>query len=149
MEGNNMPIIPSNHNVITLHTQNSSYQMKVDSLGTLLHTYYGRRIDETDMSYQISHADRGFSGNPYEMGKTNKTYSLDVLPQEYSCFGTGDYRAAALRVQNADGSQAVQLRMVNFEIFPGKYHLDGLPAVYADNAEAETLTVHLRDEASG
>lgn len=143
-----MPIISSN-DLITLHTRNSSYQMKVDRLGTLLHTYYGSRIDETDMSYQISYTDCGFSGNPYEVGKTDRSYSLDVLPQEYSCFGTGDFRTSALRVQNSDGSQAAQLRVVGFEILPGKYSLNGLPAVYAQTDEAETLAVRLRDGSSG
>ena len=146
MEGNDMPILVNNErNLFTLHTKHSTYQMKVDTLGTLLHTYYGSRIDETDMSCQIGFMDRGFSGNPYEMGAVNKAYSLDVLPQEYSCFGTGDFRTSALRVQNADGSQAVQLRMAGFNVKPGTYGLDGLPAVYADTSEAETLTITLAD----
>ena len=81
-----MPILVNDErNLFTLHTKHSTYQMKVDTLGTLLHTYYGSRIDETDMSCQIGFMDRGFSGNPYEMGAVNKAYSLDVLPQEHIC----------------------------------------------------------------
>lgn len=53
--------------------------MKVDNLGTLLHVYYGERTDDSDKSYAIRFSDRGFSGNPYEVGKQDKTYSLDVL----------------------------------------------------------------------
>lgn len=144
-----MPIhINDEQNLFTLHTKHSTYQMKVDALGTLLHTYYGSRIDETDMSCQIGFMDRGFSGNPYEMGTVNKAYSLDVLPQEYSCFGTGDFRASALRVRNKDGSQAVELRMSGFSVNPGTYSLEGLPAVYADTSEAETLTIVLSDRSS-
>ena len=60
-----MAIIIKN-NVFTLQTKNSTYQMKADSKGILLHTYYGRKTDETDYSYMISMADRGFSGNIYE-----------------------------------------------------------------------------------
>ena len=67
-----MGIIANDSGVFTLHTRHSTYQMKADKLGTLLHTYYGDRIDETDMSYQIGYMDRGFSGNPYELGKTEK-----------------------------------------------------------------------------
>ncbi|MDE7245849.1 MAG: alpha-galactosidase, partial [Oscillospiraceae bacterium] len=141
-----MPIILNDtHTLITMHTGHSTYQMKVDELGTLLHTYYGSRIDETDMSYQIGYIDRGFSGNPYEKGKTDKTYSLDVLPQEYSCFGNGDYRISALRVQTSDGSQAVRLKVTGMDVFRGKYGLEGLPAVYAKDTEAETLRVCLED----
>lgn len=134
---------------ITLHTRRTSYQMKVDSQKILLHTYYGSRVDDTDFSYQICRIDRGFSGNPYEKGKSERQYSLDILPQEYSCFGTGDYRISALRVQNADGSQAAELRFVDAKILSGKYKLEGLPAVYADTDEAETLIVRLKDTYTG
>ena len=37
------------------------------------------------------------SGNPYEAG-TDKTFSLDTLPQEYTAYGNGDYRINGLRV---------------------------------------------------
>ena len=35
---------------ITLTTRESSYQMKVDHLGVLLHTYYGPRLRGGDLS---------------------------------------------------------------------------------------------------
>ena len=37
------------------------------------------------------------SGNPYEAG-TDKTFSLDTLPQEYTAYGNGDYRINGLTV---------------------------------------------------
>ena len=145
-----MPIILNDDKtLITLHTSGSTYQMKVDELGTLLHTYYGNRIDATDMSYRLSFPCRGFSGNPYEKGKTTPGYSLDTLPQEYSCFGTGDYRASALRVENLDGSQAAQLRVTGLDVLSGKYNLEGLPAVYGSKEQSETLIVHMKDGYSG
>ena len=76
-------------NVFTLQTKNSTYQMKADSKGILLHTYYGRKTDETDYSYMISMKDRGFSGNIYE-AREDRTYSLDFLPQEFPVRGSGD-----------------------------------------------------------
>ncbi len=135
--------------VISLYTRHSTYQMKADTLGTLLHTHYGGRLAGDDMSGQICCIDRGLSGNPYEYGRSRREYSLDVLPQEYPCFGTGDFRTAALRVRNADGSQAAQLRFAGCRTEKGKYALEGLPAVYAGEAEADTLTVLLRDPATG
>ena len=90
--------IDEKNRIFTLHTLRTTYQMN------------GARTDDGDLSQLIYHMDRGFSGNPYEKGKTDKGYSLDVLPQEYSCFGTGDYRVTALRVRNADGSRAADLR---------------------------------------
>lgn len=145
-----MPIcVDRKAHTFTLQTACTTYQMKVDEQGVLLHTYYGAKINGSDLSRLIYHFDRGFSGNPYEKGKTEKGYSLDVLPQEYSCFGTGDYRVTALRVRQADGSRACDLRFADVAVTPGKYVLPGLPAVYADERKAETLTVTLRDTATG
>lgn len=132
---------------ITLHTKDSTYQMKVDSFGFLLHLYYGRRT-EGSMDYLLTYADRGFSGNPYDAG-ADRTYSMDALPQELPCQGTGDYRSPAVIVKNADGSYGCDFRYTGHRILKGKYNLPGLPAVYAEEDQAETLEVYLEDRASG
>lgn len=142
-------VLDTAQRVFTLNTKNSTYQMKADEHQVLLHTYYGARTDSSDKSYLCYPVDRGFSGNPHPVGKELRTYSLDVLPQEYSCFGTGDYRTTALRVCNGDGSRAAQLTYREYELRPGKYGIPGLPAVYGEEAEARTLAVRLEDKASG
>lgn len=109
----------------------------------------GEKTDNSDKSLLLYRADRGFSGNPYEMGKRDRTYSMDSLPQEYSSFGTGDYRITSFRVQNRDGSQAVELRYNGYYVQEGKYAIPGLPAVYAENGEAQTLIIRLKDSYSG
>ena len=40
--------------VFTLQTKNSTYQMKADEQGVLLHTYYGEKTDDTDLSGLIA-----------------------------------------------------------------------------------------------
>lgn len=129
--------------IFSIMTQNTTYQMKVDSYGFLLHLYYGAKIT-VSADYLIHPCDRGFSGNPYEAGN-DRTYSLDMLPQEYPSLGNGDYRNSALIVRNGDGSESCDLRYVSHTIDKGKYTLPGLPAVYASEEEAETLTILLRD----
>lgn len=138
-----------NKDIFTIQTKNSTYQMKVDNNGVLLHAYYGEKTDNTDKSLLSYQADRGFSGNPYSIGKSDRTYSLDSLPQEYSAFGVGDYRITALRVQNADGSQAAEWNYVGHHIEKGKYAIPGLPAVYAEKEEAQTLVIQLKDADTG
>ncbi len=138
-------VIEEKNRIFTLQTKHSTYQMKADAQGTLLHTYYGEKTEAEDLSYRICYADRGFSGNPYMVGKTDRTYSLDVLPQEYSTFGAGDFRTTALRVRYVDGSQATTLRYQGCRRLPGKYAIPGLPAVYASCEEAETLVIALAD----
>ena len=86
----------------TLHTHNTTYQMQIDAYGFLLHLYYGRKTDGV-MDYLLTYADRGFSGNPQDAGN-DRTYSLDVLPQEFPCRLTGDFRSPVLDLVNADGS---------------------------------------------
>lgn len=133
--------------IFTLETINSTYQMKVDRFGFLLHLYYGKRVSGS-MEYLLTYYDRGFSGNPAAVGN-DRTYSMDALPQEYPAMGTGDYRSSAVVIRNADGSACCDLRYVSHEIRQGKYGLQGLPAVYAGEEEAETLTLLLEDKVSG
>ncbi len=131
----------------TLHTTNTTYQIKVDSYGFLLHLYYGRKTDGC-MDYLLTYADRGFSGNAYDVG-AQRTYSMDALPQEYSCRLSGDFRSPAFDLVNGDGTFGCDLRYKSHAITPGKYVLQGLPAVYASEQEAETLDILMEDAYSG
>lgn len=135
-----------NNSLFTLCTKSSMYQMKVDQYGVLLHTYYGKRTENMDFSYLIQRRDHGFSGNPYE-AETDRTYSLDTLPQEYSCFGGGDYRESALQVRDSWGASALELRYDSYEIQKGKYAIPGLPAFYEEEPDqAETLVITMKNE---
>lgn len=135
-----------NKRIFTLHTKHSTYQMQVDSLGYLLHLYYGAK-NNGSMEYVLTYADRGFSGNPYEAG-ADRTYSLDALPQEFPTLGTGDYRNIALNIKGDNGVEGVNLLYKRHEIRKGKYVLNGLPAVWAKEEEAQTLEIVLADEAA-
>lgn len=126
-----------------LTTNNSSYQFKIDKYGFLLHLYYGKRTEQI-ADCILTFADRGFSGNPYDAGD-DRTYSMDVLPQEFPVRGNGDYRNTALLIENAQGITGCDLRYKSHRIRKGKYSLKGLPAVYASEDEAETLEVLLQD----
>ncbi len=132
-------------NIFTLHTNATTYQMKVDDYGVLLHTYYGGRIADADLSYLIRYADRGFSPNPGEAGHC-RTYSLDTMPQEYSTCGAGDFRLPSLELEAVDGSRMADLRYAGYEIREGKYALEGLPAFHGEGGE--TLVIFLEDAAA-
>ena len=131
----------------TLQTKNTTYQMQVDRYGFLLHLYYGKKTDGC-MDYLLTYYDRGFSGNPYDAGE-DRTYSMDTLPQEFPCYGNGDFRSTAFAVENADGSMSCDLRYKSHKIFDGKYNLEGLPAVYASEQEAQTLEILMEDPVTG
>ena len=131
----------------TLYTCNTLYQMKVDHYQVLLHTYYGPRIEECDLSYLIQCADHSFSPNPNETGY-DRTYSLDVMPQEYSTCGVGDFRLPSVELELPNGSHSANLRYTGYYLQKGKYTLPELPAFYSGEEDAETLIVCLEDAAA-
>ena len=119
----------------TLSTPHTSYQMKVDADGRLLHSWYGRRLPEAcpDMADPCApHGDHGCWP--------------DLLPLEYSVPGTADNRIFAACPEYADGTEAADLRYAGYAVTPGKYSLPGMPA-FRDGTGAETLTVILKDAA--
>lgn len=139
-------IVDEKTGLFQLITDNTEYQMKADKYGVLKHLWYGEKTG-CDMEYLQSYPDVGFSGNIYDAGN-DRTYSLDTLPLEYACEGVGDYRITAAAAVHSDGSCALDLRYKSYRISKGKYAINGLPAVYADENEAETLEIILKDKYS-
>lgn len=142
-----MIVLDQENRIFTLHTQNTTYQMKADQYNVLLHTYYGARIDNCDLSGLIQCGDRSFSPNPNEAGR-NRDYSLDVMPQEYSTCGVGDFRLPSIELEMLNGSHTADLRFEGFRLARGKYIPEGLPGFYSVEDEAETLVIFLKDSAA-
>lgn len=142
-----MIVFDRENRIFTLHTLNTTYQMKADQYKVLLHTYYGPRIDNCDLSGLIQCSNRSFSPNPSEAG-SNRDYSLDVMPQEYSTCGVGDFRLPSIELELPNGSHTVDLRYEGFQLEKGKYTLEGLPGFYSVEDEAETLVIFLKDSAA-
>ncbi len=137
-------IVNENKKIFTLQTQSTTYQMKVDEFGILLHIYYGKKaLDDADLSYNIGKWGLAFS--PDDGAQQNGTaHSVDILPQELSTFGTGDFRDSAINLRQADGSLGIELVYDSYKLYDGKYSLEGLPAFYGDNAK--TLVITLKDK---
>jgi len=141
-------IFDESREIFRLLTANSEYQMKVDDIGVLLHNYYGRPSCDTDMSYQILSVDRGFSGNLFE-NRANRGRSIDVLPQEYSGCGVGDYRISSINVTAKNGSRSCDLRYKSYEIIEGKQPIAGLPSVREYDDDVSTLIITMEDQVIG
>jgi len=131
----------------TLHTENTTYQIKVGDYNVLLHAYYGPRLENADLSYLLRCKDRSFSPNPNEAG-ADRTFSLDTFPQEYSTCGVGDYRLPSIELELPSGSRTADLRYVSGAVRRGKYRLEGLPSFWGREEEWETLSIILRDAAA-
>lgn len=132
--------------LITLHTKHTTYQMGVTKNGFLLHLYYGSRT-HGDMSSLLSYYERGMSGVPYDAN--DNTFSCDVLPQEYSCYGNGDYRSPAINVRTEDGTYGLDLRYQSYSVSEGHEELEGLPCAYGDLKEVTTHRIVLSDRRTG
>jgi len=134
-----------NGNIFTLHTKNSTYQMKVSEHGHLLHLYYGNRISDADVSYIIPQVMRSHESNPAEAGE-DRIYSLCAYPQEFSSNDAGDYRIPSVELINPDGSYAFVGKYKSHRITEGKYSLSTLPSLYANEDDnAQTLEIILED----
>lgn len=128
-----------------LEGKNTTYQMKINEMGVLEHVYYGASIGNADMSYRNHWIDRGFSGNPYEQ-RDNRGASLDLMAQEYSGCGVGDYRINSVAIVSENGSRSCDFRYASHAIHTGKYEIPGMPAVRANKDELETLEIILKDD---
>ncbi len=134
--------------VFFLTTKNTEYQIKINEIGMVLHTYYGASVGNNDMSYLIKKIDRGFSGNPYEF-RHERGVSQDTLPLEYSTDGAGDFRLSAFSVVLPNGSRTADLRFKDYSIKEGRDSLNGLPYVRQENDKTDTLKLYLEDKTAG
>lgn len=142
-----MPIqFSKDQQLFQLDTQSTSYVMMVKQ-GYLQHLYWGPRLNVGDHSYMCRDASRpSFQAND-EYGSAN--CSLDSARLEYPAFGRGDLRTPAIEIQNADGSDLVDLKYRSHQIYAGKPQPAGLPATYCeDSTECTTLEILLRDDIS-
>ena len=125
----------------------SSYVMQVDEHGRFVHLHWGAAVAAGPFGQVIHRLDRAFSPNPLAQ---DRTYSLDILPQECPTAGASDFRSPALVVEHADGSCQLDLVYEGHVISVGKPRLAGLPATYVEAAaEADTLIITLVDQVSG
>ncbi len=134
----------------TFHLSNGkiSYLMKILPNGVVGQLYFGRAIhDQEGFDHLFERKHRPMTTWVFE---GDKFFSLEHSKQEYPAYGTTDYRQPAVEVRQPNGSRITDLTYRSHSIAPGKPRLEGLPATYCeDDREAETLTLHLRDDLLG
>ena len=129
-------------NQIIINTKNTSYIMEIVKGRYLCHVYYGKRAKDKKLPPLKEIA---FSPYSAEFGRG---YATNDLPQEISFFGSGDFRASALRVCGADGTGVTDFVYKSHRVFNGRLDLDGCPAARAD-AKTQTLEITMTDNVSG
>ena len=129
-----------------LDAKNTSYVFGVTDEGYLIHGYFGKKIEDGDLTYLLR-----LEENPWTP-KTNmrdKGTFMDAHAFEYPCHGTGDYREPCLVVMDDDGMTTTDLRYVSHRIYGGKPAIEGMPATFAKENEAETLEITCVDKHTG
>lgn len=129
--------------IFTIQTENSTYQIKIDKYNFLSHIYYGNKICEGSMDYLVKDGSIVFSVNPAE--SEDRNFSLEILPQEYSSCGIGDYRISSINLTDGNGARAFSPKFIGYEIKNGVKEIDGMPHIYEDGDNPKTLEIYLKD----
>ena len=141
-----MNIIEIAGNQFQINTLNTSYVMHNEN-GMLVHTYYGKRLLDCDHGYMAKRYK--YNGN-FQSEISENLPTLDNALLEYPAFGEGGINAPAIEVLNADGTNFVDLRVVEYCIHNGKPEIEGLPASFAENGDnVQTLEIKTKDAVSG
>jgi alpha-galactosidase len=123
-----------------LHNASISYLMQVHESGRLVHLHLGPRLATgRDYGHLFRHS---------FISKGNQV--LDPIAMELPTPGRGDFRVPGLVVRLADGSNVLDLDVVEHRILPGKPALDGLPSTYVEtDTEADSVEIVLADGIAG
>ena len=140
-----MDIVYIHNNQFQLNTLNTSYVMHNEN-GVLCHNYYGQRLPDMDHGYM---AKRYRYNCDFQSNISENVPTLDNALLEYPAFGEGGVMASAIEVLNPDGSNFVDLRVVDYCIHNGKPKLEGLPASYVEDGDnVQTLEIKTVDSVS-
>lgn len=129
-----------------MSTPHSSYAIKILPNGYLIQLHYGAKLDTTELDdLFVKYGTPSFCPNLPDK-ELPDWFSADTAAFEYSANGRGDYRTNALQIRAPYGGSVTDIRYVSHKIYPGKYSLPGLPAVYAHTPEdADTLEILAKD----
>ena len=129
--------------IYKLDTPGTSYVIAVVDEGQYLgHVYYGRRLQNHDITYLLRTDEAPFI--PSRNGRDTLSFH-DSFPAEYSVSGLGDFRSSCLAVTTPGGHSACGLRFESHRIAAGKPELEGLPATFGSASECTTLEIVCRD----
>ncbi len=130
-------------NTFRIETPDSDYIISIINGGYIIHTYYGEKLGEDDVTYLARPREYGFADNPIFREKHS---FLDYIPQEFPTDGLGDFRRSALAITNSSGNNGIELKYKNHEIIDGPISIPGLPCVFGNKKSSQTLKITASDE---
>ncbi|MCC3355319.1 alpha-galactosidase [Bacillus sp. REN16] len=138
-------LINEHNNEFHLTNGKISYIFNVLKNGSLGQLYFGKAIKHrNDFShFQLTDIPTAASCHFFQ---NDPAFSLETIRQEYPIYGKGDFRDAAIELETNEGRIGNGFIFKEYEITQGKPKLEGLPATYANENEASTITFTLLDE---
>ncbi len=138
--------------VFLLETEHTSYLFRVMETGHLEHLYYGSRLhlgEAGSRAYKdgiraLSQKISNGYGVVYD--KEHPEQVMNVIRQEISGRGNGDYLEPFVEMVFPDGSSTVDFIYEKHEILTGKPDLQTLPSAYGTEAEVDTLVITLKEK---
>jgi len=129
-----------------LRTQHYSYAIGLVDGRFVRHLYWGapvEKIPDAVLGSVDAPPPAYLAAIPISEGRV----SLDLLPQEYPAWGTGEHREGALGVILADGTSALRLEYRSHEILSDRLMPAGMAMLREDHAlgDCETLRIELAD----
>ncbi|MED1561817.1 alpha-galactosidase [Alkalihalobacillus alcalophilus ATCC 27647 = CGMCC 1.3604] len=124
-----------------------SYIFNVLKNGSLGHLYFGKSIKNRDDFSHFLRTDIPTAASCHFF-QDDPAYSLETVNHEYPVYGKGDFRDAAIELETKDGRIGNGYVFKDYKISHGKPKFNGLPATYANEKEASTITVQLVDEST-
>lgn len=125
-----------------LDTENTTYMLGITEEGYIGHVYYGKRLRGFGGRYRLRTEEAPYTPS---VNKREKSSFLDFFPMEYPTGGIGDYKESCLNVRNESGCMGCEIFYRTHSIEKGKPGLDGLPASFGTEEEAETLQIVCED----
>ena len=133
------------NSIFYLYTKNTSYIMGVLNDTVLVHLHWGGKITHID-SIDTVVADKK-RRHAAVSRRLNEDYTEDVIPLEYSPYGTTDAREPSMVLRYADRSAVGDFRYDSYEIVEGKPALCNLPSTYCESGDSvSTLIIKLSDK---
>lgn len=136
-----------------LHTEHTTYAMRVMETGHLEHLYYGSGItveDDNAGTCTPLVIQRSFApGNTSLYNNAHPALSMEDICLEAGTYGKGDIREPFVEIRHADGNVTSDFTYLSHEIvsLAERDHIldSGLPHTYAENVPGECLHIVLQD----
>lgn len=126
-----------------LQTAASSYIFQILADGSAGQLYYGPRLPQQTSYPNLTIREERDATSA--LSEEMPDFQRELLKQEYSGPGRGDYRPRAFQLTYPNGSTTSEFEYQGYQITPGKDRLTDLPASFGDPATATTLTVTFKD----